>query len=96
MDWYAGIRRFMVLVTYSTLFSHRTLLPLQYPPHIIALGGLYVACLLTSFEQPLSDNPERIAAEEIAQKLKKKGDWERKFQSQVEDLEGKQKSRIAI
>ncbi|KXN93288.1 CTD kinase subunit beta [Leucoagaricus sp. SymC.cos] len=72
------------------LVSHRTLLPLQFPPQTLALGGLFVACLLTSFEQPPSDDTERAIAGEIAQKLKKSGDWESKFQAQVVDLEGEQ------
>ncbi|KAF9444338.1 cyclin-like protein [Macrolepiota fuliginosa MF-IS2] len=66
---------------------HRTLLPLQYPPHTLALGSLSLACLLSTFEQAPSDSPDRVAAEEIMKRLQKKGDWERKFQSQVEDLE---------
>jgi len=44
---------------------------------------------LSSFEQPNSDDPEKQIAGEITQKLKKRGDWERKFQTQVEDIEGK-------
>lgn len=66
---------------------YRTSLPLQYPPHSVALGGLFVACFLSSFEQPNSDDPEKQIAEGITQKLKKKGEWERKFQTQVEDIE---------
>jgi CTD kinase subunit beta len=68
--------------------SYRTLLPLQYPSHSLALGGLYVACFLTSFEQPPSDDPEKTVAIEITQQLKRRGDWERKYRTQVEDLEG--------
>lgn len=66
---------------------YRTFLPLQYPPHTVALGGLFVACFLSSFEQPSSDDPEKKVAEEITRKLKQRGDWEVKFQTQVEDLE---------
>lgn len=81
--------------THLNILSHRTLLPLQYPPHTLALGGLYVACLLTSFEQqPSSD--DQLIAEELVKRLKQGGDWERKFQSQVEDLEGEQKSHVYI
>ena len=75
--------------SYLTSDSYRTSLPLQYPPHSVALGGLFVACFLSSFEQPNSDDPEKQIAEGITQKLKKKGEWERKFQTQVEDIEGK-------
>ncbi|KAF7365228.1 CTD kinase subunit beta [Mycena venus] len=36
-----------------TIDCHRTLVPIQYPPHIVALANLYVAALLSSFEQPV-------------------------------------------
>lgn len=72
------------------LASHRTLLPIQYPPHTIALGSIYVAALLSSFEQPASPTREGFRTSgNIASSLGKRGDWEKKFQSQVEDLEGK-------
>lgn len=67
---------------------HRTLLPIQYPPHTIALGSIYVAALLSSFEQPASPTREGFRTSgNIASSLGKRGDWEKKFQSQVEDLE---------
>ncbi|KAJ3570098.1 hypothetical protein NP233_g4627 [Leucocoprinus birnbaumii] len=66
---------------------YRTFLPLQYPPHTIALGGLFVACFLTSFEQSNSDDPEKKVAEELTQQLKQKGEWEKRFFTQVADLE---------
>lgn len=55
----------------------------------MALGSLYVAALLSSFEQPAS--PERYgcnSSQQIAATLSKHGQWERKFKVQVEDLEG--------
>lgn len=64
-------------------FSHRTLLPIQYPPHVVALASLYVAALLSSFERPENNSGHQIAAI-----LSKRGQWEQKFQAQVEDLEG--------
>jgi len=67
---------------------HRTLVPIQYPPHIVALGSLYVAALLSSFEQPTSsERPECHTSHEIVTTLSKRGQWERKFQAQVEDLD---------
>ncbi|KAJ7095790.1 cyclin-like protein [Mycena belliarum] len=72
-----------------TIDCHRTLIPLQYPPHIVALAGLYVAALLLSFEQPITQEDSGThTAHEIAQLLGTNGDWERKFQAQVDDLEG--------
>jgi len=74
---------------FFTLLSYRTLLPLQYPPHTIALGSLYVAALLSSFDQPPSaGNAGFRSPHEVGEILKKHGDWEKKFKSQVEDLEG--------
>ena len=64
-------------------------MPLQYPPHVVALGSLYVAALLSSFEQPMS--PDRSgckASHEIAATLSTSGKWETLFQAHVEDLEG--------
>ncbi|KAG5650475.1 hypothetical protein H0H81_012127 [Sphagnurus paluster] len=67
---------------------YRTLLPVQYPPHTIALGSIYVAALLSSFEQPVSlGQDDCCPSQDIAAYLGKHGDWEKRFQSQVEDLE---------
>ena len=71
------------------VLSHRTLVPIQYPPHVVALGGLYVAALLSSFEQPMAgERPGYKTSHQIAAILSRRGEWERKFQAQVEDLEG--------
>ncbi|KAF9468487.1 cyclin-like protein [Collybia nuda] len=68
--------------------SHRTLLPIQYPPHTIALGSIYVACLLSSFEQLELPNQEGFqTSQKIVSLLGKRGNWEKKYHSQVEDLE---------
>jgi CTD kinase subunit beta len=62
---------------------------LQYPPHTIALGSLYVAALLSSFELPQEEEEEGTrTAHEIAETLGNTGDWEPRFLSHVEDLEG--------
>ncbi|KAF8895340.1 cyclin-like protein [Infundibulicybe gibba] len=81
-------RKHIKLAWRLAIDCHRTLLPIQYPPHTIALGCIYVASLLLSFEQP----PETLASplrpsKEIAQQLGTNGKWESDFQSQVEDLE---------
>ncbi|KAK2465363.1 hypothetical protein APHAL10511_002717 [Amanita phalloides] len=71
--------------------NHRTLVPVQYPPHTVALGSIYVAALLSSFELPLplpEDVPDNCrSAHDMAVLLGNKGDWEKKYQCQVEDLE---------
>jgi CTD kinase subunit beta len=70
--------------------SHKTLLPVQYPPHTLALGSIYVAALLSSFELPIpSSEEDRQTPHQIAALLGEKGDWEKKYHSQVEDLEGR-------
>jgi CTD kinase subunit beta len=62
---------------------------LQYPPHALALGSLYVAALLSSFEQlPEPVTPGQRTSGELAKLLNKHGIWEEQFQSQAEDLEG--------
>ncbi|KAK7030757.1 cyclin N-terminal domain-containing protein [Favolaschia claudopus] len=71
-----------------TIDCHRTLVPIQYPPHIVALANLYVAALLSSFEQPIASDPGTRTPHEIAAILGKNGDWESKYQAQVDDLEG--------
>lgn len=64
-------------------------MPIQYPPHVVALGGLYVAALLSSFEQPMAaERPGYKTSHQIAAILSRRGEWEQKFQAQVEDLEG--------
>ncbi|KAJ6585084.1 cyclin-like protein [Mycena capillaripes] len=67
-----------------TIDCHRTLVPIQYPPHIVALANLYVAALLSSFEQPVRED----STSRIAETLGRNGDWEQKYQAQVDDLEG--------
>jgi len=55
----------------------------------VALGSLYVAALLSSFEQPTS--PQRSghqSSHDIAAILSESGRWEKELQAQVEDLEG--------
>ncbi|KDQ62447.1 hypothetical protein JAAARDRAFT_66179 [Jaapia argillacea MUCL 33604] len=68
--------------------SQRTVVSLEYPPHEVAIGCLYLAALLSSFEQGAS--PERkgySSSHEIANILSHHGDWERKFRAHVEDIE---------
>ncbi|KAJ7644211.1 cyclin-like protein [Roridomyces roridus] len=72
-----------------TIDCHRTLIPIQYPPHIVALAGLYVAALLSSFELPQPpEEPGLRSPQELAEILGQNGDWESKYQVQVDDLEG--------
>lgn len=61
----------------------------MYPPHTIALGSIYVAGLLLSFEQPPSPqkNGEPSSAE-IARKLNSLSGWQEQYHTQAGDLEG--------
>ncbi|THH20115.1 hypothetical protein EW146_g1210 [Bondarzewia mesenterica] len=71
-----------------TMDSHRTLVPLQFPPHVIAIACIYLAALLSSFERGQSQaRPDIVSDHELAKMLGEHGHWERKFQAQVEDLE---------
>ncbi|KAK7469326.1 RNA polymerase II C-terminal domain kinase beta subunit [Stygiomarasmius scandens] len=65
--------------------SYRSILPLTYPPHTLALGSLYVAALLISFEQPESEEQSRGL--KLASELGQQGAWEQRFQSALEELE---------
>ena len=57
--------------------------------HVVALGCIYLASLLTSYEQtPSSDRPDIAVSNQIIAQLDKPGAWERRFQAHVEDLEG--------
>ncbi|TFL00991.1 cyclin-like protein [Pterulicium gracile] len=71
--------------------SHRTLVPLQYPPHVIALGGLYLAGLLSSFDPnstpPRVDLQNTSTVHPLVTQLGNSGDWETKLQAKSADLE---------
>ncbi|CUA68775.1 hypothetical protein RSOLAG22IIIB_03635 [Rhizoctonia solani] len=77
--------------------SNRTLVPLQYPPHTIALGCIYLAALLMSTDpngpatSPTYDSREHSFRGDdpsmIVAKLTHPGEWETKFYSRVEQLE---------
>ena len=70
--------------------SQRTLVALQFPPHVVALACIYLAALLSTFEQnDANASPESQNNLEIVATLRDHGPWENKFQAQVDDLEGK-------
>jgi CTD kinase subunit beta len=72
--------------------------PLQYPPHVIALSSLYVAALLSSFEQPHPDpngdaptttgSTSSHSAHELAATLGQSGEWEARYHVWAEDIDG--------
>lgn len=78
--------------------SNRTLVPLQYPPHTIALGCIYLTALLMSADpnasasSPSYDSREHSFRRDdpamIVATLAHPGEWETKFFSRVEHLEG--------
>ncbi|THH03295.1 hypothetical protein EW145_g6373 [Phellinidium pouzarii] len=64
--------------------SNRTLASLQYPPHVIALACIYLAALLSSFEQPtteLSSNSKHRSSHGLVAVLGQSGDWEKTFKA---------------
>ncbi|KDQ11147.1 hypothetical protein BOTBODRAFT_163206 [Botryobasidium botryosum FD-172 SS1] len=69
--------------------SHRTVAPLEFPPHTIALASIYLAALLTSFEvggaSPVPDGTR--SSHEIAAILGSNGDWESKYHAHVRELQ---------
>ena len=70
--------------------SYRTVANLSYPPHVVALACLYLAALLSSFEQEPVPAPAGFRnAHEVAKVLGDRAKWENQFQARVEDLEGR-------
>ena len=68
---------------------------LQFPPHVVALACIYLAALLSTFEQnegPLGGHSNN---HEIVATLRDHGPWEEKFQAQVDDLEGEPQTGCA-
>ncbi|KAG2344054.1 cyclin-like protein [Suillus weaverae] len=70
-----------------TIDSHRTLVPIMYPPNTVALGCLYTASLLATLEPPPSPLVEAQLDSRVATILKEKGDWEQTYMAEAEDLE---------
>ncbi|KIJ54574.1 hypothetical protein M422DRAFT_24513 [Sphaerobolus stellatus SS14] len=70
--------------------SYRTMAPLLYPPHSVAVASIYLSGLLLSFEY--SGNSEETTSNsrtsaEVAEFLGKPGDWEKRFHIRLEDLQ---------
>ena len=62
---------------------------LQYPPHVVAIACIYLAALLSTFEQNETRPPtDGRSNHEIVALLGDHGPWEKQFQAQVDDLEG--------
>lgn len=82
----------LLLLLLTGITRHRTLVPLQYPPHVIALGGLYLAGLLSSFDPnstpPRVDLQNTSTVHPLVTQLGNSGDWETKLQAKSADLEG--------
>jgi CTD kinase subunit beta len=82
--------------------AQRTLAPLVYPPHEIALACLYVGAFLASLHETLSQNVSTSARTEasvatgartrtppeIAMILSTSGFWEEQFHAYAEDIDG--------
>lgn len=61
----------------------------MFPPHVVALACLYLAALLSSFEQGTSPEQSGFhSSHEIAATLGNSGEWESQFQAHIEDLDG--------
>lgn len=70
---------------------------LQYPPHVVALACIYLAALLSTFEQNEAHAPlGHHNNHDIVATLRDHGPWEEKFQAQVDDLEGERTFTILI
>ncbi|KAI6000987.1 hypothetical protein F5J12DRAFT_844169 [Pisolithus orientalis] len=70
-----------------TVDSHRTPVPLMYPPNTVALGCIYTAALLSTIEPTPSSNTNDESDRKVANLLRQKGDWEATYMAEAEDLE---------
>lgn len=63
----------------------------MYPPHTVALGCLYLAALLITFEQPTPQtfHPEAMTPSHLISLLAQGGELEDQFNFDVDHLERK-------
>lgn len=88
---FAATKQLINLAWRLTTDSNRTLSPLLYPPHSIALACTYLAALLLSFENTSIPESTHIGSRtnsEVAEFLGSHGSWEKQFQARIEDLQG--------
>jgi CTD kinase subunit beta len=74
--------------------AYRTHVPLMYPPHTVALGCLYLAALLITFEQPppatpQTFQPEAMTPSQLISLLTQGGELEDRFNIDLDHLERK-------
>ncbi|KAF8449066.1 cyclin-like protein [Boletus edulis BED1] len=67
--------------------SHRTLVPIMYPPNTVALGCLYTSALLLMLETPPLSSLVDDSAQHIVNFLKEKAEWEQTYMVEAEDLQ---------
>lgn len=63
----------------------------MYPPNTVALGCIYTAALLSTMEPPSSSDIDDCRTANL---LKEKGEWERVYMAEAEDLEGESDTHI--
>ena len=63
----------------------------MYPPHTVALGCLYLAALLITFEQPpppsQASQQQAMASSQLISLLTQGGEWEDQFNIDADHLE---------
>ncbi|KAF8503222.1 cyclin-like protein [Hysterangium stoloniferum] len=70
--------------------SNRTLAPLQYPPHSLALSCVYLAALLLSYDSagpPEETSHTGRTSAEVAEFLGNNGPWQAQFKCSLEDVQ---------
>jgi len=69
--------------------SHRTLVNLSFPPHVVALACLYLAALLSTMEDGTSfpEQPGYHSSRQVAATLGRRGPWEVDYRCQIADLQ---------
>lgn len=87
---------FLVLIANDS--SHRTMTPLLFPPHVIAVASIYLAAKLDTVDNPSgtpSSDAQRTSAE-VAEILGNHGAWEQRYKAEVQDLEGQLAEKLYI
>jgi CTD kinase subunit beta len=66
------------------------MIPLLFPPHVIAVASIYLAARLDSVDgaggTPAADGQR--SSQEVSEFLGNRGSWEQKYRTEVQDLEG--------
>lgn len=66
------------------------MMPLLFPPHVIAVASIYLAARLDSIDGAggsLATDGQK-SSQEVSELLGNRGPWEQKYRTEAQDLEG--------